>query len=68
VKIKIKILPSNSKNEIELKYGSTIYDILKKIRLNPDTVIVLNNNKPVPVDDIIKNNKELTIIQVASGG
>ncbi len=45
-----------------------MYDLLKKINLKPDNIIILRDNTPVPVDDILTDEQELTIIQVASGG
>ena len=54
--------------EVSLKIGSTVGELLKKIKLKPDTLIVISNNTPVPVDDVLNNDQELTIIQVASGG
>jgi hypothetical protein len=31
-------------------------------------VIVLNENKPISVDEELKNGQKLTILQVSSGG
>jgi len=64
----VKILPKNVTDEIDIKSGSKMYDLLKKINLKPDNIIILRDNTPVPVDDILTNEQELTIIQVASGG
>jgi len=66
--IYVKILPKNVTDEIDLECGSKMYDLLKKINLKPDNIIILRGNTPVPVDDILTNEQELTIIQVASGG
>lgn len=68
MKIHVKILPKNVTDEIDIKSGSKMYDLLKKINLKPDNIIILRDNTPVPVDDILTNEQELTIIQVASGG
>ena len=68
LKIKIKILPKNITNEIEINKGVKIFDILKNLDLKPDNIIILRNNTPVPVDDIIDDYQELTLIYVASGG
>lgn len=68
LKIHVKILPKNVTDEIDIKSGSKMYDLLKKINLKPDNIIILRDNTPVPVDDILTNEQELTIIQVASGG
>ena len=64
----MKILPKNVTDEIDIKSGSKMYDLLKKINLKPDNIIILRGNTPVPVDDILTDEQELTIIQVASGG
>ena len=68
MKITVKILPENSTKEIDLKSGSKVYDLLKKIQLRPDALIVLKDNMPIPVDDILGEGQELSILQVASGG
>ena len=66
--IKITMIPSNMKKDIDMKPGSTVSDLLEKLRLKPDTVIILRNSIPVPVDDVITDMEELKIVQVASGG
>ena len=66
--IKLKILPKNILKEVEIKSGLKIFDLLKKLDLKPDNIIILRNNTPVPVDDILTEEQEFTIIQVASGG
>ncbi|UCF13300.1 MAG: hypothetical protein JSW06_03330 [Thermoplasmatales archaeon] len=68
MKITVKILPLNSIKEVNLKPGSKVYDVLKKINLRPDTTIVLKGNTPIPIDEILGEEQELSILQVASGG
>lgn len=68
MQIKVKISRTNETKKISIKAGSTVEDVLKKINLKPDSVIIMNKNKPTPVDDEIKDGVELTILQVSSGG
>ena len=68
MKIRVKLIPQNISQEIEIMKGSTIIDLLRTIHRRPDSVIVLKNKTPLPVDDVIPDDQELTIIQVASGG
>ena len=68
MKIKIKLSRTNETKELTTEEGTTINDVLKKINLKPDTIIVMNKDKPIPIDDEIKDEQELTIIQVSSGG
>ena len=68
MKVKVIMIPSNKRREVEIRKGSTIFHLLQSLELKPDTVIVTRENIPVPVDDIISVDTELKIIQVASGG
>jgi sulfur carrier protein ThiS len=68
VEIKAKILKTKETRKINIEAGSTVEYLLKKIKLKPDTLIVMSDNKPIPIDDVLNDDQELTIIQVASGG
>jgi len=68
LKIHVKILPMNITDEVDIESGSKMFNLLKKINLKPDNVIILRGNTPVPVDELIIKEQNLTIIQVASGG
>ena len=68
MKITITMLPGNTSKEIELHKGSTVSDLLQKIQLKPDTVIVTSDNIPMPIDDVITKKQEFKVVQVASGG
>jgi len=68
LKIKVNLSRTGEIREINIDMGSTVEDVLRKIKLKPDTVIALSNNTPVPIDDVLTQDQELTIIQVSSGG
>ena len=68
MKIRVKLIPQNTIQEVDVKKGSTVIDLLRTIHRRPDSVIVLKNKTPLPVDDVIPDDQELSIIQVASGG
>ena len=68
VDITVKFSRTNEVKKIEIEKDSNVEQILRKINLKPDTVIVISNDKPVPIDDKITDKQELTIIQVSSGG
>lgn len=59
---------NENKKKIELKANSTALELLKKINLTPDEVIVIRKNSPIPVDEILNDKDEIKIIKVASGG
>ena len=68
MEIKAKISKTKETRKINIEAGSTVEYLLKKIKLKPDTLIVMSDNKPIPIDDVLNDDQELTIIQVASGG
>jgi sulfur carrier protein ThiS len=68
VKIKVNISRINKTKEIQLEKGSTIENLLKKLNLKPDTLIIMNKNTPIPADSVLNHNQEITIIEVSSGG
>jgi sulfur carrier protein len=47
--------------------GSTYEDILAALEINPETVVVLRDGDPVPLDDEIEEG-EISIIRVVSSG
>ena len=66
--IRVNISRSENIKEIIVKKDSTILDLLNKLDLKPDTVIVMRDNIPIPIDETLKKDQELSIIQVSSGG
>jgi sulfur carrier protein ThiS len=68
VNIKVKISRTNENKDIQLEKGSTVIDVLNKLRIKPDTVVVMSSKTPIPIDEDLKDKQELTIIQVFSGG
>jgi len=68
MKIKITQVPKDTTTVIEIKKGETVQNLLKRLHLRSDAVIVVRDSRPIPEDDILEDNQELRILQVASGG
>jgi len=68
VEIIVKLLRTKEIKKINLQKEPIVLDALKKINLKPDMVVVLNENKPISVDEELKDGQKLTILQVSSGG
>lgn len=66
--IRVNISRSDSIKEINIKKGSTIQDLLNELDLKPDAIIVMKDNIPIPIDQVLIKDQELSIIQVSSGG
>lgn len=73
MELKIKILAGNEEEKrIEVLQDDTYENVLEKLKINPEEVVVLRNGKPVPEDEQVVDEKnaseEITIIRIVSGG
>lgn len=68
MKVNVFIDKKNKNMAIELNKASTIYDLLKKLSINPVTVIVSRNNELVLEDEKLNNSDKIRILSVISGG
>jgi sulfur carrier protein ThiS len=68
MKIKVKILPRNVLQEIEVANGITVSELLQKIKLGPGPFVVLKNNVIITGDYVLNDDADLSILQVISGG
>ena len=59
---------SNINKTIQLDNNSTISDLLKKLSINPVTVIVSRRNELVLEDEKLNDKDEIKILSVISGG
>jgi sulfur carrier protein ThiS len=66
--ITVDISRNNEVKKIQIDPGSKVEDVLKKISLKPDGVIVIHDSQPIPIDEKLKDGQKLTILQVSSGG
>jgi len=68
MEITVKLSRSKRTKKIDIKKGLTVEEVLGKLKIKPDTVVVIIKDKPIPIDYQIKNVEELSILQVSSGG
>ena len=54
--------------KVELEDGSLVSDILQKLKINPVTVIVSRNGELILETEKLKDNDEIKILSVISGG
>lgn len=54
--------------ELEIEKSMRYSEILEKIfKINPETVILLRNSCPIPIDDFAEEG-EIKVVRVISGG
>ena len=56
-----------SEQIVEIAENATYEDLLDRLKINQETVLVLNGGNAVPLDGTI-SSKEITILKVVTGG
>jgi len=56
-----------SKRLVEVEEGLTYGDLLDILNINPETVVILKDSNPVPVDDVLEAGG-VEVIRVVSSG
>ncbi len=68
MQVRIKILAGDvPEKTIEVEEGSTYSDILAELGINPETVVVMVEGRPVPIDDVV-DSCQIDILRIVSGG
>ena len=56
-----------SSHEVEIPEGSSYFDLLAFLNINPETVVVFRDGVPVPFDEKANPGK-IEVMRVVSGG
>ncbi|MBO8183212.1 MAG: MoaD/ThiS family protein [Archaeoglobus sp.] len=69
IRLKVRFIGGFDRDyeELSIDEGSTYVDLLNIFNINPETVIVLKDGKPVPIDDKVEKG-EIKVLRVISGG
>ena len=68
INVKVFVDRNNLSKILELENNTIVADLLKKLNINPVTVIVSRNNELILEDEKLRNNDEIKILSVISGG
>jgi len=58
----------NKSKKIELNQNSSVKDLLGKLKINPVTVIAARDNELITENEKLRDNDNIKIIPVVSGG
>lgn len=64
----MKIYIEKENKNIEIKFNGNINLILKKLKINPETVIITKNNELISENEKLKDKDSIKILSVVSGG
>jgi sulfur carrier protein len=56
------------KQEYEIKPGMTVRKALEKLGFEPDSVLATRNGELITDDEIVKENDQIKLVPVISGG
>lgn len=62
------LIPENKTKKVKIKENAKVIDLLKKLNINPEIVIVLRGKLPLPIDEILKDGEKIKVVRVVSGG
>ena len=68
INVRVFVDRENKNYEIELRNEASVADLLEKLKLNPVTVIVSRNKELILEEEKLKDNDEIKILSVISGG
>ena len=67
--VRVARLPRpNVEQEVAVHEGATVLDVLRAVGVPPDAVVVLRDERPVPVDERVAAEDRLRVLTVFSGG
>lgn len=58
----------NVEQELEVRAGALVQDVLKTMAVPLDAVVVLRDGQPLPVDAELVDGDRLRVVNVFSGG
>ena len=57
-----------AEKDVDLAEGSSYYDLLAALHINPETVVVFRDGVPVAFDAPVAGGGTIDVIRVVSGG
>lgn len=64
----VKIFVERERSELTEDYSGPVLDLLLKIGVNPETIVVVKNGEVVSEDEEVSGDDELKLLSVISGG
>lgn len=64
----MEVLVEKTKEKKEMRFCGKVKELLKKLKINPETVIVVRNGELVNEEDFVSGKDIVRIMSVISGG
>lgn len=66
--MKVVVQLGKKRRSIEVPEKSKVGDVIKDVKVNPETVIVRRGKDILLEEDVVKRNESLEFIRIISGG
>jgi sulfur carrier protein ThiS len=64
----MKVFIQKDRAMISFKYSGTVKQLLDRMNISPETVMVTQNGKLVREDEMLSDKDDVKVLQVVSGG
>jgi sulfur carrier protein ThiS len=64
----MKVLIERNNEEKNLDFSGTCKELLEKLEINSEEVLIIKNNELVSLDEPCSNGDEIRLLSVVSGG
>jgi sulfur carrier protein len=64
----MEVLIEKTEKRIKIRFEGKVSDLLSRLKVNPETVIVVKNNELVTEEDTLQNRDKIRVMSVISGG
>jgi len=69
ISVKVRLLPTRKETKtLKLENGATVEDAIRALNLFPDAWIAVRGDVPLASDEPLRDNDEIKLISVVSGG
>ncbi|HEY5605206.1 MAG TPA: MoaD/ThiS family protein [Thermoplasmata archaeon] len=68
MRIVAELVPRRAEQAVELRSGATGLDLLRSLGLAPDAHLLVRNDTPIPLDEVLEDGQRVRVIGVVSGG
>ena len=64
----MKIFIQKENRWIEKKFSGKANDLLKKLKINPNAIVVIKNDEVITESEVLVDSDEVKLLSVVSGG
>jgi len=66
--MKIHVTFMEKKKQVEIPEKSKVIDLIRKLKISPETVITKRGSEILLEDETVKNNDKIELVRIISGG